>query len=270
METLFIDIAVGGTIYVIAMFFANRFAKGKRTSRAKFYIVFIGVIFALIAFKNAYVQPKFKEWRSIKIIDNELTRIEPYATLKITFPEDYNKIRDVLMNSLRAKETNQEAYLKGRPVLMSIIMSKMKIASDIALTGFATLFIKVATYYYDKGQPDFAFDIIYNQKNLPRDWYRALPTEFIEAEAANNRQVLLSAAENKIPIMDKRKIDKLIENIALELYAEHGDDVKLIQAPLVHPDKKAKIAKITIDFYNEILKLSDADRGMVLRQLLAN
>jgi hypothetical protein len=270
MDTLLIDIAVGGTICAIAMFFANRFAQGKKTSKAKFYIIFIGVILALIAFKNAYVQPKYEEWRSITSIDNELAKTEPYATLKTTFPEEYNKIRDVLTNSIRAKETRQEAYLKGRPVLMGIIMSKMKMASNAALTGFATSFVKTATYYYGKGQPDFAFDIIYNQKNLHRDWYKALPREFAEAEAANYRQVLLSAAENKIPITDKSKTDKLIESIALELYSKHGDDIQLIQTPLAHPDKKAKIVKITIDFYSKILKLPDADRGMVLRQLFAN
>lgn len=270
MSTLLIDLAVGGTICAIAMFFANRFANGKKTSRAKFYTIFIGVILALIAFKNIYVQPKYEEWRSITSIDNEIAKTEPYATLKTTFPDDYNKIKEVLMNSLKAKETRQEAYLKGRPVLMAIIMSKMKMASDEALTGFAQSFVNTATYYYGKGQPDFAFDIIYNQKNLPRDWHKSLPKEFAEAEAANYRQILMSAAENKTPNTDKVKTEKLIESIALELYSEHGDDVQLIQTPLSHPDKKAKIAKITIDFYSKILKLPDADRGMVLRQLFAN
>ncbi len=73
-----------------------------------------------------------------------------------------------------------------------------------------------------------------------------------------------------MPVTDKSKTDKLIESIASELYSEHGDDVQLIQDPLSHPDKKAKISKITIDFYGKILNLPDADRGMVLRQPLAN
>ena len=270
MDTLVIDFAVGGTICIIAMFFARRFAKGKNTSRVKFYIISIGVILALIVLKNVYVQSRYEEWHSTTSIDNELAKTEPYATLKTTFPEDYNKVRDTLMNSLKAKETRQEAYLNGRPVLMGIIMSKMKIASDEALTGFTQSFVQTATYYYGKGQPDFAFDIIYNQKNLPRDWHKSLPREFAEAEAANYRQILLSAAENKIPITDKGKTDKLIESIALELYSKHGDDVQLIQTPLAYPDKKEKIARITIDFYSKILKLSDTDRGMVLRQLFAN
>ena len=270
MSTLLIDFAVGGTICVIAMFFANRFAKDKETNKAKYYTIFIAVIGALIAFKNIYVEPKYEEWRNITSIDNELEKIEPYATLKTTFPEDYNKIKEVLMNSLKAKETRQEAYLKGRPVLMAIIMSKMKMASGEALTGFAQSLVNTATYYYGKGQPDFAFDIIYNQKNLHRDWHKSLPKEFAEAEAANYRQLLMSAAENKIRNTDKIKAEKLIEGIAVELYSEHGDDVQLIQTPLDHPDKKAKIAKITIDFYSKILELPDADRGIVLRQLLAD
>jgi hypothetical protein len=270
MDTLIIDFAIGATICAIAMFLANRFARDKNTSKAKFYIIFVGVILAMIAFKNLYVQSKYEEWRSITGIDNEIAKTEPYATLKATFPEDYSKIKDTLMHSLKAKETRQEAYLKGRSVLMGILMSKMKMASDEALTGFAQSFINTATYYYGRGQSDFAFDIIYNQKNLPRDWYKSMPKEFVEAEAANFKQILLSAAEKRIPIEDKSKTDKLIESIALELYSEHGDDVQLMQTPLSHPDKKAKIAKITIDFYSKILKLPDADRGMVLRQLLAN
>ena len=75
---------------------------------------------------------------------------------------------------------------------------------------------------------------------------------------------MISAAGNKTPNTDKIKTEKLIESIALELYSEHGDDVQLIQTPLAHPDKKAKIAKITIDFCSKILKLPDADRRYAL------
>jgi hypothetical protein len=270
MNTLIIDFVVGATICVIAMFVANRFAKDKNKGKAKFYTIFVGVILALIAFKNAYVQPKYEEWRAVTGIDSEIAKTEPYATLKAAFPEDYKRIKETLIKSSKAKETRQEAYLKGRSVLMSILMSKIKMASDEALTGFAQSFVDTASYYYGKGQSDFAFDIIYNQKNLPRDWYKSLPREFAEAEAANYRQVLLSAAENKMAVADKTKTDKLIESIATELYSEHGDDVQLMQTPLAHPEKKAKIVKITIDFYGKILKLPDADRGMVLRQLFAN
>lgn len=270
MSTLLIDFAVGGTICVIAMLFAKRFAKDKETSKAKFYTIFIAVIGALIAFKNIYGEPKYEEWRNITSIDNEMAKTEPYATLKTTFPEDYNKIKEVMINSLKAKETRQQAYLKGRPVLMGIIKSKMKIASDEALTGVAQSFVNCANYYYSKGQPDFAFDIIYNQNNLPRDWHKSLPKELADAEAADYKQILMSAAENKIRNTDKIKAENLIEGIAVELYSEHGNDVQLIQTPLDHPDKKAKIAKITIDFFNKILKLPETDKGIVLRQLFAN
>lgn len=270
MNTLIIDFVVGAIICAIAMFAANRFTKDKNKSKARFYTILVGVILALIAFKNAYVQPKYEEWRATTSIDGEIAKTEPYATLKAAFPEDYEKIKETLVKSSKARETRQEAYLKGRSVFMNILMSKMKMASDEALTGFAQSFVNTASYYYDKGQPEFAFDIIYNQKNLPRDWYKSLPKQFSEAEAANYRQVLLSAAENKIPVADKSKTDKLIESIATQLYSEHGDDVQLLQTPLAHPEKKAKIAKITIDFYRRILKLPDADRGMVLHQLFAD
>jgi hypothetical protein len=270
MDTLITDFAVGATICAIAMFVANRFAIDKSKGKAKFYAIFVGVILALIAFKNVYVQPKYEEWRATTSIDSEIAKTEPYATLKAAFPEDYKKIKETLINSSKANETRQEAYLKGRSVLMGILMSKMKMASDEALTGFAQSFVNTASYYCERNQPDFAFDIIYNQKNLPRDWYKSLPKEFAEAEAANYRQILLSAAQNRIPTVDKGKTDKLIEGIALELYSAYGDDVQLMQKPLAHPEKKAKIAKITIDFYGKILKLPDADRGMVLHQLFAN
>lgn len=270
MNTLIIDFVVGATICAIAMFAANRFAKDKNKSKARFYTIFVGVILALIAFKNAYVQPKYEEWRAISAIDSEIAKTEPYATLKAVFPDDYKKIKETLIKSSEAKESRQEAYLKGRSVLMGIIMSKMKMASDEALTGFAQNFVNTASYYYAKGQPEFAFDIIYNQKNLPRDWYKSLPREFAEAETANYKKVLLSAAENKMPVGDKSKTDKLIESIATELYSEHGDDVRLMQTPLAHPEKKVKIVKITIDFYDKILRLPDADRGLVLHQLFAN
>lgn len=270
MDTLITDFAVGATICAIAIFVANRFVKDKNKYKAKFYTIFVGVILAIITFKNAYVQPKYEEWRTISGIDSEIAKTEPYATLKAAFPEDYRRIKETLIKSAKAKETRQEAYMKGRAVLMIILMSKMKMASDEALTGFAQSFVNTASYYYGKSQSDFAFDIIYNQKNLPRDWYKSLPKEFAEAEVENYRQVLLSAAENKADVLDKSKTDKVIESIATELYSDYGGDVQLLETPLAHPEKKAKIVKITIDFYGKILKLPEAERGMVLRQLFAN
>ena len=112
MSTLLIDFAVGGTIYLIAMLFANRFAKNKRTSKAKYYTILIVVIGALIAFKNIYVEPKYETWRNTTTFDNEIAKTEPYATLKTTFPEDYNKIKEVLINS--RSQRNSSASISKR------------------------------------------------------------------------------------------------------------------------------------------------------------
>lgn len=270
MSELLMDFAVGGTIWVIAMFLANRSTKYKGISKAKYYTILAIIIIALITFKNTYVQPKFNEWRNTNNIDSELAKMEPYATLRTTFPEDYNKIKEVIINSLKVKDTREQAYQKGRPILMNILTSKIKIASDEALTSFAKGFVNTANYFYSKGQADFAFDIIYNQKNMPRNWHDSLPKELIDAEVASNKLILISAAQNKVHNIDIDKANKIIERIASELYAEHGDKVALIQTPLAHPDKKQEIVKITIDFYNKILKLPEIDRGIVLRHLFAN
>lgn len=274
MSELLIDFAIGVTMWGIAMFLANRFTKDKEINKAKYYTILVIVITALITFNNTYVQPKFNEWRNTNNIDSEFEKtvaiMEPYATLRTTFPEDYNKIKDVIINSLKAKDTREQAYQKGRPILMNIMMNKIKISSDEALTSLAKVCVDTANYFYSKGQADFAFDFIYNQKNMPRNWYDSLPKEFIDAEAACDKQILISAAQNKVYNIDTDKANKIFERIASELDAEHGDKVALIQTPLAHPDKKQEIAKITIDFYNKILKLPETDRGIVLRQLFAN
>ena len=269
MSTLLTDIAVGGIMAAIAVFVANRFAGDRKRNKAKYYTIFCVVILLLIGLKDAYVQPKYEEWSTKASFDNEVGNREPYATLKRTFPKDYERIREVIVNSIKAKETRQESFVKGRAVLMSILTDKLKIASDEALTGFMGLSVNTATYYYNIGRPDLAFDIVYDQKSLPRDWRTSLPKEFVEAENDNYKEILTSAAENRPRQMDEVKAKKLIEAVGLELYSEDGDDVQLIPAPLAHPDKKREIAKITVDFYGKIMKLPETDRGMVLRYFVA-
>ena len=85
---------------------------------------FPGATRPIIAFKNAYVQPKYEEWRTITGIDSEIAKTEPYATLKAAFPVDYKRIKETLIKSAKAKETRQEAYMKGRAVLMIILLTR--------------------------------------------------------------------------------------------------------------------------------------------------
>ncbi len=151
---------------------------------------------------------------------------------------------------------------------MHIIRSKMKMASDEALVGIAQITLGTATYCYKNGQADLAFDMMYAQKDLPRNWRKLLPKELKEAEAKSLREVLISASENRSYTVDETKAEKLLENIVSELNAEHGEhNVQLIQSPLAHLDKKMKIVEIAIAFYSKILSLPLTDGGMLLRHL---
>ncbi len=61
MDSILIDLAVGGTLFVIANFVATKFTKGREINKAKYYAILIISIGILITLNDNFIMPKFRE-----------------------------------------------------------------------------------------------------------------------------------------------------------------------------------------------------------------
>ena len=270
MSNILTDLAVGGTLWVIASFIANKFTKDKAVSKAKYYTIIAVVIMALIGIKDSFVVPKYNEWKATSSVDDMLKNTEPYITLKTTFPSEYDRIRESLLSSIKANISEQEAKDRLKGVFLGFIMGKLKVSSDEAVVSFVSASMKVSNYFYDKGDTDTVYNYLYNQKDLPMRWWVVLPQEVADAQSNSYKLILLSASQNKTYTVSEAEVNRIMQIVSTDMYTKYGEKFAMLGDAAKHPDKKAEIAEMSIAMYKRILSLPDAERGMVLRYLLTS
>lgn len=264
MESILIDLAVGGTLFVIANFVATKFSKGREINKAKYYAILIISIGILITLNDNFIMPKFREWKTNTAIEGSIATLEPYMTLKTTYPADYEKLKSAVTAMAKGKETTASA----RALLQKIIMEKLPNSSNECIEAFFKQTMDVVDYLNKNGNSEMAFNLLFNTKELPVGWAKILPAEFATAETNSYKLVLLSASQNKSYPVDKAKVDKIMEKVSEELYKKFGDDVALLQNPLAQTGKRDKILTMSIDMYQRIFNLPESERYMVLRSFI--
>lgn len=233
----------------------------------KTVVVIVIAFVVMILAANIIVMPMYETRRNANGICDEIAKAEPYLTLKNLYPDDYDVARKAIYLALVEKKTRQEAYLRGRAELMSIVKNKMVYASDESLVDFVKAFVDIADYYCLNNKCLFAFGVLFDQKSLPLNWYSDLPSELTESEIKSYRNILISSVEKKEHIVDTKKTEKFIGYMASKMYSKYGEDFKQMLNPMAYPDNKEEIAKITLNFYGMISELPVNDRCMIIRQL---
>lgn len=264
------DIAVGGTIWVIAVFVAQRFTKGKEINKAKYYIILIAVIFGLIGVKNAYVMPLYYEWSKSSEIETMLSTTEPYLTMKTTFPDDYYKLKASLIAAVKSNSKNDDLGGIFKSALNDVVLKKIQFASDEAILAMVTSSIDVSEYFISKGQPENVYNYMFSPRDLPVNWWKALPQNLIDGQNNAYKLILLSAAQNKSHKVDQEKANKVLERVATQMYSEFGESVVLLGNAAAHPDKKKEIGIIAVSMYKQILRLTEPEKTLVLRLMLTS
>lgn len=265
MSELLIDMLVGAASFAIAAIIATLFTRSDPSNKAKYYTVFAIALILVFGIKNSFLEPQIKSWRAISSAEDSLLAIEPYPIIRERFPEDFNKLKFALIASLKNNDTKEQAIAKLRPIFMATLMSKLPMSSNSALTSFNRHALAVLGYFHSIGKDDDAFNYMFDQKRMPKDWYTSLPKEIRDGEMSLYREIFSSADPRNNANIDKARADMLIGEIASELVSKYGNKAGLLQKPQAPQNNRADVVEIIIAYYSSIMKLPESDRGLVLR-----
>jgi hypothetical protein len=267
MWDLLIDLLIIGFASTLAIVVANAVMKYKNVRKAEYRAILIITMLGVVFVLGKYLKPAIDKWRLVYTLQNEVVKYEPFATLSTTFPEEYEQLKGTLSKSIGDGEDRSQVYRKMIPMFMGIVKSKFAMASDGALVNFSTAFLATVKYLYTNGKPEVAFEVMYNQVDMPHDWHDAIPQELKNAEFAAYKEIFNSAVRKQIPPINDKKASDLLKVILADLYKDYGDDVVLLQRPLEQREKKTVIVKLMITLYERILALPQSDQATVIRYL---
>lgn len=270
MSELLIDILIGATTFAVAAIIATLFTRSDPSNKAKYYTVFAIALIMAFGIKSTFIEPQIKSWRAITSAEDSLLAIEPYPIIRERFPEDFNKLKNALIASLQNNDTKEQAIAKLRPIFMATLMSKLPISSNSALTSFNQYALAVLGYFHSLGRDEDAFNYIFDQSRLAKEWYKSLPKELRDGEMSLCREIFSSADPRNNANLDKVKAEMLIGTIASELVNKYGSKAGLLQNPQAPQNNRSDVVEIIIAYYSGIMKLPESDRGLVLRYSLSS
>lgn len=269
LPSIVTDFALGGTIWVVAAFVAERFAGDKEMNKPKYYAVLVASILVIVFIKNAYVVPTYNERYKAREAEQILIDDEPYSTLKTTFPDEHNKMREAVIEAVKNNASKEQISNIFKDTINTAVFKKLKYASDEALIAMVRSSTSISEHFINIGQPENVYNYMFNTKELPLNWWKSLPKNIADGQTNAYKLVLLSAAQGKEYKIDEQRANKVLEGVAATMYAKYGEQFTLLENGATHPDKKREIGEMTVDMYKYVFKLNERDQALVLRLMLA-
>ncbi len=193
-----------------------------------------------------------------------------YQVLAQQEPETYQKIVTEATDSISMGETEETLASRLRPLVMAVLPKYFSRCSDKALVNYLQVTIKELEQVLAK-DPDAAFALMFpTPENAATNLTRNIDRTILESEQEALAQVIQSGNQPEtIPINRERAQENLIP-IVRRLQEQHGPDtVDLLENPTAPGIDKARVCRILIDLYREILSLPQENSAEISRMMLS-
>jgi len=110
---------------------------------------------------------------------------------------------------------------------------------------------------------------LFPQRSEPVDGRKYFSPETQAADLAALTEVIRSSNENPQPIPSEQEVTPALKPIYAELGKEHGNDLLMLQSPVVSDADKAKVCSMAMSLYSKILSLPESESGKILRFMLS-
>lgn len=193
-----------------------------------------------------------------------------YQVLAQQEPATYQKILAEATDSLSKGESEEILASRLRPMVMSVLPKYFSRCSDKALVNYLQVTIKELEQVLVKN-PDAAFALMFpTPENSTANLTQNIDRTILESEQEALAQVIQSGNQSEtIPINRERAQENLIP-IVRRLQEKHGPDtVDLLENPTAPGIDKARVCRILIDLYREILSLPQENSAEISRMMLS-
>ncbi|MEO7725838.1 MAG: hypothetical protein ABIS45_01135, partial [Burkholderiales bacterium] len=197
----------------------------------------------------------------------------PFVALKQYLPEIYKDTLRAIEAQVKTPPAEKAVFIheaRGRSAFLLAFDDRLKIASDEAVAAYAAALVGAADEL-GKRDPKLCVVYLYRGTVGRQNFATLLSAAAQKAEAAAMAEILKSSVTAPQPRASSAldgEVYRILRPVMDGLFKEFGHEWNIIHRPLAKDVDSAKLCSITAAYYREILDLSAAEAGTVLRRQL--
>jgi len=256
------------TIGFISGAVAYSIAKKYPTRRILILAIPALVFIALSALTKFLVIPPLHLWTSQREIQKSLSQISAYEVIAKYDPKAYEQIRHEILNSLKNRESQDEASDRARRRVAELVSGYIPRASDDAILRYLKAMVKEMEELAGKN-PDLCYQFLFPQKYGAVDVTEHLSSETQREDLAALAEVIRTAVEQPQPPPDSSVAETSLKKVLNQFAEVHGENTLLLKDPFAPGIDKGKACGLIASLYKEVLKLPEKESSLVLRYMLS-
>jgi len=199
--------------------------------------------------------------------DSALLKATPaYGAVKQKYPADYAEILDIFVKEA-ARGTPRAAVIgKARAKFNELIRTLLPQADDGVLIEFSRL--AMDEYRALQAQDPAACYKYASGTEVDESIVRMIPPELVRRETSLHEKIILSAQKRDRAGSTQASWVKIRDNLVRKGYS--AADLQEMGAKTIPPSSWARFCAVTIDMYDEIIRLPATDASLVLREIYAD
>jgi len=199
--------------------------------------------------------------------DKALLKSTPaYGVVKQKYPADYAEILDIFVKEA-ARGTPRAALIgKARAKFNELIKTLLPQADDGVLVEFSRL--AMDEYRALQAQDPAACYKYASGTDVDENIIRMIPPELVRRETSVHEKIILSAQKRDKAGSTEAAWVKIRDNLVRKGYS--ATELQAMAAKTIPPSSWARFCAVTIDMYEEIIRLPATDASVVLREMYAD
>lgn len=245
------------------------YKKGK-IRRTPAIIIFLVLIFWGNFLYEGVIKPRLAGDEQTQEIDQALSALPIYNTIKAQEPALYSQIRSNILRLKKEGKSQQEAIDTVKPMVSELLSTRMNTAPDANV--IAAMQVSLEEMQALQARNDGScFKFLYPHINGGVNTAQVLPPELFKKDLDTMNALLLASGSGQTAqptVVSGEKAKALMVPVRQALQEKYGDQLQMFNdlgAPAVD---RAKVCEISITLYTGILALPPQDSAAVLRLML--
>lgn len=245
------------------------YKKGK-IGRTPAVITFLVVILGGNFLYEGVIKPRLAGENQTEEIDQALSALPIYSTIKTQEPALYSQIRDNILRLKKEGKSQQEAIDTVKPMVSDLLSRRMNTAPDANV--IAAMEISLEEMQALQARSDGScFKFLYPQINGGVNTAQVLPADLFKKDLDTMNALLLASGSGQTAqptVVSGEKAKDLMAPVRQALHDKYGDQLQMFNDLSAANVDRAKVCEISITLYSGILAMPPQESAPVLRLML--
>lgn len=264
------DVIIAGVVAAVVGGLLQALYKKGKISRTPAIIIFLVVILGGNLLYEGAIKPRLMRDDQAQEIDQALSVLPIYSTIKAQEPVLYSQIRNTILQLKKEGKSQQEAIDGVKPMVSELLSRRMNTAPDANV--IAAMQVSLEEMQALQARNDGScFKFLYPQIKGGVNTAQVLPPELFKKDLNTMNTLLLASGSNQTApptVVNREKANALMVPVRQALQQKYGEELDMFRDLSAATVDHAKVCEISITLYSGILALPPQDSAAVLRLML--